>query len=253
MFSSKRKRFSRRLKEPFGKAGLTVAILALVLAMVGGAYAAGGGLNGKQKKEVTKIAKKYAGKPGPAGAPGPAGSAGATGPAGAVGPAGAAGKAGATGTEGPEGPEGSPWTAGGVLPEGQTEKGVWAVAGKASEKEEASAAPISFTIPLEVGPTPHFIGEEAGEGEANFNAETFPAGCKGTAENPANVANPIAQPGNLCVYAHQVFNAKPYLGLGFLNVEAGGIGAGQTGTALLFESEAAGNMAANGVWAVTAE
>jgi hypothetical protein len=81
----------RRLKEPFGKAGLTVAMLALVVAMAGGAYAATGGgngkaataskakskksknknsnagLSGKQKKEVKKIAKQevetFAGKP----------------------------------------------------------------------------------------------------------------------------------------------------------------------------------------------
>ena len=51
----------RAIREPFGKAGLTVAILALVLAMVGGAYASGA-LTGKQKKEVKKIAKKYAGE-----------------------------------------------------------------------------------------------------------------------------------------------------------------------------------------------
>src|SRR3954453_22689625 len=62
---------NRHFKEPFGKAGLTVAILALVLAMVGGAWAAVG-LNGKQKKEVRKIAKTFAGKPGVAGQQGPA-------------------------------------------------------------------------------------------------------------------------------------------------------------------------------------
>jgi hypothetical protein len=78
MISSKRKRFSRHLKEPFGKAGLTVAILALVLAMVGGAWAAGA-LSSKQKKEVTTIAKKYAGKPGAPGANGTNGQNGAPG------------------------------------------------------------------------------------------------------------------------------------------------------------------------------
>ncbi|MCW2987260.1 MAG: hypothetical protein JWM24_198, partial [Solirubrobacterales bacterium] len=52
----------RRLREPFGKAGLTVGVIALVMALVGGAYAAGA-LTGKQKKEVEKIAKKFAGKP----------------------------------------------------------------------------------------------------------------------------------------------------------------------------------------------
>jgi hypothetical protein len=78
------------LKEPFGKAGLTVAILALVLAMVGGAWAAGA-LTGKQKKEVTAIAKKYAGKPG---APGANGTNGTNGAKGATGPEGHEGEAG---------------------------------------------------------------------------------------------------------------------------------------------------------------
>jgi hypothetical protein len=74
----------RQLKEPFGKAGLTVAILALVLAMVGGAWAAGA-LSGKQKKEVEKIAKKFAGKPGAPGANGTNGAKGENGAAGANG------------------------------------------------------------------------------------------------------------------------------------------------------------------------
>ncbi len=87
----------RSFKEPFGKAGLTVAILALVLAMVGGAYAASGALSGKQKKEVEKIAKKDAGKPGANGA---AGTAGTNGTNGTNGKDGAAGTAGTNGTNG---------------------------------------------------------------------------------------------------------------------------------------------------------
>lgn len=68
----------RRLKEPFGKAGLTVAVVAIVMALVGGAYAAGG-LTKSQEKQVTKIAKKYAGKPGAPGPPGTNGTNGANG------------------------------------------------------------------------------------------------------------------------------------------------------------------------------
>jgi hypothetical protein len=75
----------RAIREPFGKAGLTVAILALVLAMVGGAYAAGA-LTRKQKKEVVKIAKRYAGKDGLAGAQGKEGKQGPTGQEGPPGP-----------------------------------------------------------------------------------------------------------------------------------------------------------------------
>ncbi len=94
------------IREPFGKAGLTVAILALVMALVGGAYAATK-LNGTQKKEVEKIAKKYAGKTGSAG------SQGLAGPAGAKGDTGTNGKDGANGTDS--------FTA--TLPSGKTETG----------------------------------------------------------------------------------------------------------------------------------
>ncbi|HET7508877.1 MAG TPA: hypothetical protein VFJ65_01375 [Solirubrobacterales bacterium] len=87
------------IREPYGKAGLTVAILALVLATTGAAFAAAG-LNSKQKKEVTKIAKKYAGKPG---APGANGTNGTNGAPGANGEAGAAGANGTNGTPGAPG------------------------------------------------------------------------------------------------------------------------------------------------------
>jgi hypothetical protein len=91
MLSPLRSRAGKRLREPFGKAGLTVAVIALVFAMLGGAYAAGG-LTSKQKKEVKAIAKGFQGT-GPAGPQGPAG---AKGDSGAAGSSGAAGKDGAS-------------------------------------------------------------------------------------------------------------------------------------------------------------
>ena len=48
-----------RIHEQLGTAGFVISIVALVFAMAGGAIAANGGLNGKQKKEVKKFAKKY--------------------------------------------------------------------------------------------------------------------------------------------------------------------------------------------------
>ena len=57
---------------------------------------------------------------------GPAGPAGANGKDGAQGPEGPQGEEGEKGEPGEEGPEGSPWTAGGVLPSGETETGSWA-------------------------------------------------------------------------------------------------------------------------------
>jgi hypothetical protein len=116
--------FKRRLNEPFGKAGVAIGVVALVFAMLGGAYAASGGkqtataskskkhskkksnagLNGTQKKEVKKIsqteAKKFA-------TAGPAGAVGAAGPAGPAGPAGAKGERGDTGATGAAGAAGT--------------------------------------------------------------------------------------------------------------------------------------------------
>ncbi|HEX4753833.1 MAG TPA: hypothetical protein VH268_13105, partial [Solirubrobacterales bacterium] len=67
--------------------GLIVACCAVLLACAGGAFAAGS-FSGPQKKAIgkiaTKVAKKYAGKRGPAGPAGPAGAAGAAGPAGSA-------------------------------------------------------------------------------------------------------------------------------------------------------------------------
>jgi collagen triple helix repeat protein len=106
----------RAIREPFGTAGLIVAMVALVAALGGTALAAKGALTGKQKKEVTAIAKKFAGKPGPAG---PAGPAGANGANGAKGDTGAKGDKGDPGAPGSPGSPGSPGAAGadGASPE----------------------------------------------------------------------------------------------------------------------------------------
>jgi len=110
-----------RLREPFGKAGLIVAIVALVAATVGGAYAANSatdsakrhhkkkkkkqpGLNAKQKKQVRSIAKtearKVGGVTGPAGPQGPKGDKGDTGTKGDKGDTGDKGANGAPGADG---------------------------------------------------------------------------------------------------------------------------------------------------------
>lgn len=73
-----------------------IAIVALVFAMAGGAYAASNGLTGKQKKEVEKIAKKYPGKPGAPGANGQPGAQGLQGIPGTPGTNGKDGKPGAS-------------------------------------------------------------------------------------------------------------------------------------------------------------
>jgi hypothetical protein len=188
-----------RVREPFGKAGLTVAILALVLAMFGGAYAAGG-LTKAQEKQVTKIAKKYAGKPGAPGAPGSAGAKGDPGSQGGQGAQGAQGK------EGQQGKEGSPWTALGTLPAGKTETGTWTFE-KQSGGEPFAIASIAIPIPLANGLAANKVHLIATSGkELVYNSEELeseevePTGC-GTALTPDGTAEkPAAAAGHLCVY-----------------------------------------------------
>jgi hypothetical protein len=89
------------LRSRFGIPGV-ISVIALVFAMLGGAYAANN--SGGGKATASAKAKK-----------GPRGPKGATGPAGPTGPAGANGKDGASGKEGPQGPagpQGPPGTAG---------------------------------------------------------------------------------------------------------------------------------------------
>ena len=270
----------RKLKEPFGKAGLTVAICALVLAMVGGAYAAGK-LTGSQKKEVEKIAKKYAGKPGVTGANGSNGTNGATGK---EGPQGKEGKAGTTGTNGTDGtsvtstefsgkegpcqeggseftsaePEptyacnGSPWTAGGTLPSGQTETGAWSIQTTDTAEGEFRFIPISFPIPLK-----HALET----GKAKF----VRAGAAAPEECPGSIENPEAHPGFLCIFesSPEGILAAIYKGARPTNLNyqavlssTGAEAPGTTGGNIAFsteEPETAGEeIATGGSWALTA-
>jgi hypothetical protein len=165
----------------FGTAGVVIGVIALIVALGGTAFAAAG-LNTKQKKEVTKIAKKYAGKPGAAGATG------ATGPAGSAGAKGDTGNTGGTGDPGksvvvteiePEEPEcagnggaevkqegaaegtevcnGSPWTVDGGLPQSKTLTGAW--------------GPTSASIGVDLGGGP--IAGTMSSGTAYMNQVSF--------------------------------------------------------------------------------
>jgi Collagen triple helix repeat (20 copies) len=87
------------LRNRFGIPGV-IAVIALVFAMLGGAYAA----NNSGGSKATASAK---GKPGPRGKTGKTGPAGPTGPQGPAGPAGAKGDAGAAGANGKDGSNGT--------------------------------------------------------------------------------------------------------------------------------------------------
>jgi hypothetical protein len=214
------------LRNRFGIPGV-ISVIALVFAMMGGAYAATndggsgsatasakkknkkgkqGGLNGKQKNQVRNISKQEARKfansnPGAPGAPGPQGPAGlpgangndgqsgADGDDGGTGATGATGETGATGATGATGEDGSPWTAGGTLPSGETETGGWAFGTTAGEGLQFVA--ISWPIPLPASipvSNTHYV-------------ETSTAECPGTAAAPA------AEPGHLCVYQGSLTDA----------------------------------------------
>jgi hypothetical protein len=145
------------------------------------------------------------------------------------------GSNGVNGTNGKEGKEGPAGPYVDALPNGKSEKGVWAVIGNGKSGGFVGDR-ISFTIPLSSSPTVHFIPPET----------TPPAGCAGS------VSAPAAAPGNLCV-----FNIFAPLGAAFTefyNPETGtnkATTAGKTGVLLIFSSTVEGSQAAAGTWAVT--
>ncbi len=105
----------RKVRQHISPASI-LALVALVFAVTGGAYAATGGAgndNSHATAQASKAKKKKSssvGKPGPRGPAGPAGPQGPAGPAGPQGPAGAqgaSGQAGAAGAKGENGTNGS--------------------------------------------------------------------------------------------------------------------------------------------------
>jgi hypothetical protein len=244
-----------------------VLTVALVFAMTGGAYAASKYLITSTKQISPKVLKTLAGKQGAKGLTGPAGPAGSAGAKGETGPAGKEGPAGkdgangesvsakevkasetacekhggssfATGStttlacNGKEGKEGSPWTAGGTLPRGKTEEGMWsATIVKNFENTLTGYAPISFIVPLVTVPTVVYVTEE----EASHAPE-----CSGTA------AEPEAAEGFLCVYTASqslaTLEGKEITKVGaFLSFTGG-----KLGSAEVF------GVSVHGTWAVTA-
>jgi hypothetical protein len=276
----------RAIREPFGTAGLIVACVALIAALGGTALAAAK-LNSTQKKEVEKIAKKFAGKPGAPGAPG---AAGPTGPQGSGGSAGKDGTNGTNGTNGapgksvqvstiePEegkceeragaevktegsgtavevcdgengapGPEGSPWTLGGLLPAGKTETGAWSFMGGEADGNNILAS-ISFPIPLAAGTAPKEEHVHF-QGEANFSSF-----CEHTSP-------PTAKPGELCIYNGGAGgNQDALVNAEFIEASNPFIGpiatpsSGTSGALLVFKFTGEPGEVARGfgVWAVTA-
>jgi hypothetical protein len=209
------------LRTRFGIPGV-ISVMALVFAMFGGAYAASNDSGGGK---ATASAKAKKGPRGPKGATGPAGPAGPVGPAGAAGAKGDAGSAGANGAPG-QSVQGTPIASGGAcgtgvtgvkytlnststnicngkngttgftktLPSEMTETGVFVF-----EEHTAAALPatarvetsISFPIPL---------AEDLGESQVHLEPATGGFTGADAIACPGSSAEPLAKPGNLCVY-----------------------------------------------------
>jgi hypothetical protein len=264
----------RAIREPFGTAGLIIAMVALVAALGGSAVAASSALSGKQKKEVEKIAKKFAGKPGTPGTTGPAGAAGAAGKNGTDGSNGVGTNGTGATTTSFTGTKGS-CTNGGIevksasptvnvcngtngtsgftetLPSGKTETGAWSISAKGETELEpglfvpAGLTSISFPIPLELAlPAAKVVFLKPGE--------TAAGKCEG------EVATPEAEPGFLCVYTKSLSGMKDGGALGISPIwspalQEGEAGASTSGANITLLPGTAEAEIAYGAWAVTAE
>lgn len=227
----------KRIHNQLGAAGLTIAVLALVVALAGTAFAAKQVFTKAQEKKIVKIAKKYAGKPGANGAPGPAGPQGAKGDAGAKGD---------TGPQGAKGDAGDPWTSGGTLPPGATETGAWALGQSADVG--ANFLSLSFPIPLAAALDKNHVHYINSDGkEVAESGEVTSTVCLGSA------ADPTAAAGHLCVYAEVLLNTQSKNS----NITApsgllsGTSGADTAGTVLVIEASETFAIA-TGTFAVTA-
>jgi Collagen triple helix repeat (20 copies) len=257
MFSSFRNRF--------GIPGL-ISVIALVFAMLGGAYAASDSGPGKSAKSkasasASKGPRGPRGPRGARGAQGPQGPEGPQGPPGANGREGLHGKNGINGTNGTPGKsvvsgeepagtncaEGGYWFeiqgsgnknyvceggggggGGGTLGPGETSTGLWSFYSKGSPLE---AVTISF--PLRRVQTPGWETKWIGTGESP------PEDCPGTA------ADPQAAPNTLCIYAHNTGGlTKSFPEYGLTTDYSSGM-------VLSFELDPAETSFGFGSWAVT--
>jgi hypothetical protein len=176
---------------------------------------------------------------------------------------------GKEGKEGLEGKEGSPWTAGGTLPSKKSEYGSWAtpaLADASETKSEREFAAISFPIPLAAAPAGHVVLSKVWEGQIGAGEGELCEGKSGTELNeceakykaiqavcPGNAGNPVAEPGNLCVYEGftQTGHSSPIFSL-FTFKPAGGPGASTFGALVMSVSTEPTTDGTAGSWVVTA-
>jgi hypothetical protein len=215
----------RRLLQHRPSPSMVVALIALVVAMGGGAYAAvklpKNSVGTKQLKNnsVTSVDVKnrslkrrdFGRGQLPAG---PTGPAGATGPRGETGPAG-------------------PFPSGN-LQSGTTLRGAFSL-GEFQTAPNSVSTEISFIYRLASAPTPHYIASGA----------TPPPEC------PGNVATPEAAPGHLCIYEQSGSTAGD-VGKTVIDPTTNTPGASRYGAVLLFGGATTDDVFGRGTWAVTA-
>jgi len=224
------------LRNRFGIPGV-ISVIALVFAMIGGAYAA----NHKGGASASAKAKTKVGPRGPRGKPGPAGPQGQPGPK---------GETGATGPEGKAGPPGKDGATGfaQVLPSGETLTGVWGTSGGPNTGEgDVSMVSISFPFLVGASPTVYQVWESG-----TIGVKIPPSGTPAPAEEteigencPGSAATPEAEPGILCVYTTTETGAS-------INLSGSFEGARPYGAVLPFRVFGSAGYA-KGTWAVTAE
>jgi hypothetical protein len=241
--------------------GVVISVIAVIL-VLGGTALAAAKLNGTQKKEVTKIAKNFAGKPGAPGATGPAGAQGPAGPkgdagaagtpgaigttgttgktgntgaTGASGAVGATGLAGPTGATGATGVTGSPWTPNSTLPSGAIESGSWTFTGTTAD---TNGIRVPLSLPIRLASV---LDEEHVHYFEDADFLTF---CKGSTESPK------PEPGHLCVYLAETVTETTFGGI-YKNVESEEKGSKRTGAILVFATPT-GKAQGGGTFAVTA-
>ncbi|HEX7279567.1 MAG TPA: hypothetical protein VF255_08105 [Solirubrobacterales bacterium] len=273
------------LRNRFGIPGV-ISVIALVFAMIGGAYAASNngsdnGATASAKKKAPKGPKGAKGATGPTGPAGPAGPAGAKGDAGANGSNGAAGATGTTGVDGKSittaaavpsecpvvggvkvevegvpsskkaicnGKEGSPWTAGGTLPPGETLTGAWSAIAPRETIVNFETEKSTLTADGVTVQAPiSFPIPLATATEATYVGKASSApGCPGIVSGV-----PTADPGNLCVYTSFQAPAKPDPAVLIIQPIGLLLGASTSGAILQYTCESS-TCTLLGSWAVTA-
>ena len=266
------------LRKHFGIPGV-ISVIALVFAMLGGAYAASNSGAGKATASKAKAAQ---GKPGKRGPKGPKGDPGAQGPAGANGKDGAPGAKGENGTNGTNGTPGTPGAPGKdgksveSFPIATGEPECAGQGGAEYEVEESGASTeicngkegspwtAGGTLPVNATETGGwaFTGTAA-DTEGVYVPISFPIKLGGfiaaekvhfgiQTEEPfhsicgGSVSNPTAPSGELCVYFEELVNAN------FEEIRQltnGAKGAGRPGAFLRFSMTGTGY--GLGSWAVT--